>query len=132
MFLKYFNAEDASQIAIGALAVSMPIAFTQEAWDMASNLGLLNIFGLVFISVALIAHYVYASTFRSQVEHRFKEYLLRIVVAYAITLFVVAVLLLLLDKFPILHATDIAVKRLIIIATPASLGAIIVDSLDKE
>lgn len=131
-FSRYFNAEDASQIVIGALAVSMPIAFTQEAWEMARTLSLVNILGLLMMSLCLVAHYVYASTFQSQVERRFTDYLFRIFIAYTLTLIVVAILLLLLDKFPVVADPWLAVKRLIIISMPASLGAIIVDSLDKE
>jgi hypothetical protein len=37
-----------------------------------------------------------------------------------------------LDKFPLLTEPAIALKRLIVITMPASMGAIIVDSFDKE
>jgi len=37
-----------------------------------------------------------------------------------------------LPKFPILTDPLIALKRMIVITMPASMGAIIVDSLDKE
>ncbi len=129
---KYFNAEDASQIAIGALAVSMPIAFTQEAWDMAVTLGTWNVVGLWLMSILFIAHYVYVSTFQGEVKQRRRDYFFRIGIAYALTLLIVGLLLALLDKLPLFEEPMLAFKRLIIIAMPASLGAIIVDSLDKE
>ena len=44
----------------------------------------------------------------------------------------VALVLTALNQFPITTMPDIAIKRVIIVAMPASLGAIIVDSLDKE
>jgi hypothetical protein len=44
----------------------------------------------------------------------------------------VALVLLSLDKFPVISDPVIALKRLIIITMPASMGAIIVDSFDKE
>ena len=37
-----------------------------------------------------------------------------------------------LDKFPLLTDTMVAFKRLLVITMPASMGAIIVDSFDKE
>jgi len=37
-----------------------------------------------------------------------------------------------LDKFPLFTDTFVAFRRLIVITMPASMGAIIVDSFDKE
>ncbi len=51
---------------------------------------------------------------------------------YGVTLCVVIIVLFALNKFPILSETFIAVKRVIIISFPASMGAIVVDSFDKE
>lgn len=45
---------------------------------------------------------------------------------------VVSLVLIAFDKFPLLTEPVIALKRLIIITMPASMGAIIVDSFDKE
>ena len=44
----------------------------------------------------------------------------------------VALVLLSLNKFPVMLDPVIALKRLIIITMPASMGAIIVDGFDKE
>jgi uncharacterized membrane protein len=57
---------------------------------------------------------------------------LRIVIAYLIAALVVALVLFSLGKLPLFSDTMIALKRLIIITMPASMGAIIVDSFDKE
>jgi len=37
-----------------------------------------------------------------------------------------------LNKFPLLTDPTVAIKRLIVVAMPASMGAIVVDSFDKE
>lgn len=128
----YFNKEDASQIAVGAFAMSMPIAFTQEAWQMAENLPLFNLALLATISLSFLTMYTYYSLFQGNISHRLLGYIVRIIVAYVITLSVVALVLVALDKFPIITDPTLALKRLVIISMPASLGAIIVDSLDKE
>jgi uncharacterized membrane protein len=128
----YFNTEDASQIAIGAFALAMPIAFTQEAWNMAITLPWYNLLLLVVLSVFFLSHYAYYSLFQGAVSHRLLGYIIRVALAYFITLFVVILVLVALNKFPLFTEPAIAMKRLIIIAMPASLGAIIVDSLDKE
>ncbi len=43
-----------------------------------------------------------------------------------------ALILISIDKFPITTDPIVAIKRLIVIGMPASMGAIIVDGLDKE
>lgn len=128
----YFNSEDASQIGIGAFAMSMPIAFTQEAWSMAETLPLGNLFLLGVLSLFFLTIYTYFSLFQSDIKQRVASYIIRIILAYLITLFVVFLILIALNKFPLIHEPALAFKRLIIIAMPASLGAIIVDSFDKE
>ena len=60
------------------------------------------------------------------------SYLLRIVLAYSITVVVVGMVLLSLDKLPLLTDPFLAVKRSLVISMPASMGAIVVDGLDKE
>jgi hypothetical protein len=57
---------------------------------------------------------------------------LHIVLAYTIAGFVVALILLALNKFPIAQDPATAFTRLVVITMPASMGAIIVDSFDKE
>lgn len=64
-------------------------------------------------------------------RYRVGVFLLRIVFAYAIAAVVVLVLSA-LGKFPLWSEPGVALKRLVVIAMPASMGAIIVDSLDKE
>jgi len=59
-------------------------------------------------------------------------YLLRVFIDYAVTLCVVIIVLFALNKLPVFSDTYIAVKRVIIISFPASMGAIVVDSFDKE
>lgn len=59
-------------------------------------------------------------------------FILRVFFAYLMAALVVALILLALNKFPILSDATLAMKRLIVIAMPASMGAIIVDSFDKE
>jgi len=59
-------------------------------------------------------------------------FLWRIAIAYTITAIVVALVLFSLGKFPLLTDTLVAFKHLIVIKMPVSMGAIIVDSFDKE
>lgn len=128
----YFNLEDIGQITIGAFALAVPISFSQEAWDLGETLSWYNLTLILTLSVSFLALFAYQSIFQGSVSKRFFVYVFRVFAAYALTLIVVALLLFALDKFPLLDDPITAVKRLIIVAMPASMGAIIVDSIDKE
>lgn len=128
----YFNSEDLGQISIGAFALSVPIAFSQEAWDLAASLPMGNLLLVVGLSLGFIALYAYQSVFQARIHSRILVFLLRIILAYTLTLVVVSIVLLALDKWPLLTEPYLALKRTLLIAMPASMGAIIVDSFDKE
>jgi len=126
------NLEDIAQIIIGAFALAVPISFSEEAWRLGETLPLFNLFLIVVLSVGFLALFAYQSVFQGNILHRNFIFIFRVIIAYLITLFVVSLVLLSLDKFPILTEPVLAIKRLIIIAMPASMGAIMVDSFDKE
>ncbi|MDY0403882.1 DUF2391 family protein [Sulfurovum sp.] len=126
------NLEDIAQIIIGAFALAVPISFSEEAWRLGETLPLFNLLLVVILSVCFLALFAYQSVFQGDILHRNFVFIFRVVIAYAITLGVVSLVLLSLDKFPLLTEPILAIKRLIIIAMPASMGAIVVDSFDKE
>lgn len=128
----YFNGEDASQIAIGAFAMALPISFSEEVWLLAETLPLANLLLISVLSLFFLIYFAYFSIFQADIKQRIAMFIFRIIIAYLITLIVVALVLTALNQFPITTMPDIAIKRVIIVAMPASLGAIIVDSLDKE
>lgn len=127
-----FNLEDASQVAIGAFALAVPISFSEEAWKLGETLPLSNLLMIFILSISFLGFFAYESVFQGNIKHRVPVFLLRIAIAYTITALVVALVLLSLNKFPLFIDTAIAFKRLIVITMPASMGAIIVDSFDKE
>ncbi|GAA0421535.1 DUF2391 family protein [Cocleimonas flava] len=127
-----FNLEDASQVAIGSFALAVPISFSEEAWRIGEKLPLSNLFLVFILSVTFLSFFAYGSVFQSNIKYRVPVFVVRIIIAYLIAAFVVALVLSSLDKFPLLTEPDIALRRLIVITMPASMGAIIVDSFDKE
>ncbi|WP_427981701.1 DUF2391 family protein [Agarivorans sp.] len=127
-----FNMEDASQVFVGAFALAVPISFTEEAWRLGETLALSNIFMLLGLSLIFLALFSYQSVFQRQINHRLPVFVLRIVIDYVMAAMVVALVLLCIDKLPLLSEPIVALKRIIIIAMPASMGAIVVDSFDKE
>jgi uncharacterized membrane protein len=127
-----FNLEDASQVTIGAFALAVPISFSEEAWKLGETLPLSNLLMIFILSISFLGFFAYESIFQGNIKHRVPVFLWRIAIAYTITALVVALVLFSLNKFPLFIDTAIAFKRLIVITMPASMGAIIVDSFDKE
>ncbi|MEI8593407.1 DUF2391 family protein [Photobacterium sp. Hal280] len=127
-----FNAEDLGQIVIGAFALGVPISFSEEAWQLSESLPLLNLSVLVVLTLAFMGLYAYQSMFGQNIRKRVPVFLVRVFGAYLITYLVVCLILFSLNQFPLIDNWVVAVKRALIIAMPASMGAIIVDSFDKE
>ncbi|EHY0996572.1 DUF2391 family protein [Vibrio parahaemolyticus] len=131
--MKYsFNFEDASQIFVGAFALAVPISFSEEAWRLGETLPIPNLLMLLGLSVVFLTLYTYESVFQRNIVERKFVFVLRIMVAYLITALVVVLVLFCINKLPLISEPLVALKRVIIISMPASMGAIVVDSFDKE
>lgn len=117
---------------IGAFTLAVPISFSEEAWRLGETLALPNLIALICVSVVFLSLYTYQSVFQGNIENRVFSYVLRIIIAYGLASLVVAITLMCLNKFPLLTDPTVAIKRLIVVAMPASMGAIVVDSFDKE
>ncbi len=128
----HFNLEDISQIIVGAFALSVPIAFSQEAWQAGETLPAFNLMLIIVLTLSFLGFYAYQGIFQHDIRARVLVFVFRVIIAYAITVAVVSLVLLALDKLPLLTDTTLALKRIIIISMPASIGAIVVDGLDKE
>ena len=127
-----FNLEDISQISIGAFALAVPISFSEEAWKLGESLPSINLFFVFTLSITFLAFFAYQSVFQGKIQNRIGAFFIRIIIAYLITGCIVALVLFSIDKFPIGSDPLVAIKRLIVISMPASMGAIVVDGLDKE
>jgi len=127
-----FNFEDASQIFVGAFALAVPISFSEEAWRLGETLPIQNLLMLLSLSVIFLTLYTYESVFQKQIKARKLVFIFRILIAYMMTALVVALVLFCLNKLPFAEDPFTAIKRIIVITMPASMGAIVVDSFDKE
>ena len=127
-----FNLEDASQVAIGSFALAVPISFSEEAWKLSETLPAINIILMFILSIIFLAFFAYESVFQGDIAYRIPVFIARILIAYVVASLVVLLVLTALNKFPLISDPVVAIKRLVIIAMPASMGAIIVDGFDKE
>lgn len=132
MKFKKLDFEDLSQLIIGASVLSVPIAFTEEAWNLSKTIPILNLGIIVFLTLGFIGIYAFKGIFQGHIKKRKATFVKRVLIDYGVTLVVVVIVLFALNKFPINTEPLIALKRVIIISFPASMGAIVVDSFDKE
>jgi uncharacterized membrane protein len=126
------NSEDIMQVIVGASALSVPVAFSEESWNLGRTLPLQNIMLLVALSLLFINLYSFHSIFQRNIRHRAGAFLSRTLLDYGVTLLVVFVVLLALNRMPLLTEPLVAVKRALVLSFPASMGAVVVDSFDKE
>ena len=115
-----FNLEDANQVMIGAFTFVVPISFSEEAWRMGETLPVLNLSILMSISLIFLAFYTYQNVFQGDIKDRVFAYVARILITSAMTALVVGFILFSRNKLPISEEPLVALKRLIIIAMPAS------------
>lgn len=126
------NAEDIIQVIVGASACSVPVAFSEESWNLGRTLPVQNIILLIALSLLFTNLYSFYSIFQKNVRHRMGVFISRTLIDYAVTLLVVFVVLFALNRMPLMSEPIIALKRVLVLSFPASMGAVVVDSFDKE
>lgn len=127
-----FNSEDAAQVLVGSFSLAVPIAFTEEAWRLGESLPWPNLALVFALSLSFLGLFAYQSVFDGEISDRIAHFCLRLILGYGLALSVVAIVLLSLNRFPLFDEPLVTLRRLVVVGMPASMGAIVVDSLDKE
>lgn len=124
-----FKPRDVMQVIVGASLLSVPVAFTEETWVLGAELPLVNVLGLTALSLLFIGLFVYYNFYRFNFKGHVFEFIKRITGIYFISLLIVALLLTLINKCP--WSTDYltAIKRILIVAFPASMSAAVSDAI---
>lgn len=120
---------DIMQLIIGATLLSTPIAMTEEVWKLGQVLPWSNIVSLVTLSVVFTSLFVYYNFYRQNLKEHLGEFLKRIILIYLITLLVSFLVLRLLNQAPLDITWSITLKRMVIVAFPASMSAAVADML---
>jgi len=124
-----FRPRDVLQVLVGSTLLAVPVMFTEEVWVLGSTLPTRNIIFLNVLSLIFIAAFVYFNFYRlNLVGHRL-EFTKRVVSIYILSFLVVALLLTLVDGAPWKTDWLLAVKRVVIIAFPASMSAAVADMI---
>jgi uncharacterized membrane protein len=126
------NLEDIIQVVVGASALSVPVAFSEESWNLGRTLPAYNIILLIVLSLLFVNLYSFQIIFQGNIRHRISTFISRTIIDYCITLIIVFIVLSALNRMPILSEPVVAIKRIFILSFPASMGAVVVDSFDKE
>ena len=120
---------DILEVIVGASILSIPVAFTKEVWNMGDDLHWMNIIALSAVSLLFLGSFIYYTSYRKRLELFRKEYYKRIFFTYFLSILVVGLLLFIVDKAPWFTDFDIALKRTIIGAFPASMSATVTDNI---
>jgi uncharacterized membrane protein len=121
---------DIMQIIAGSSVLAVPVAFTQETWDLGQNLPILNVIILAIISLVFISAYVFFNFYRDLFHQYFTHFIKRVLAIYLVSLIVVGILLSVIQVAPWGENFILALKRTIIVGFPASMSAAISDAID--
>jgi len=128
-FMVEFHLRDLMQVIVGASILAIPISLTEEVWKLGEELPLINIILLSLLSLLFIFLFVYYNFYRFNLGDYKLEYIKRSLSIYIFSLLVVGVLLTLINKCPWQTDYILALKRIIIVAFPASMSAAVTDVL---
>jgi uncharacterized membrane protein len=124
-----FRPRDLMQIIVGASILAVPVAFTEETWNLGKQLPLANVLVLSALSVLFIALFVYFNFYRFNFKGNVLQYGKRVVAVYLFSLLVVGLILTIIQKCPWGTDNVLALKRMLIVAFPASMSAAVSDTL---
>lgn len=128
-FMVEFHPRDVMQVIVGASILAVPVAFTEETWKLGQELPLLNVITLSSISFCFISLFVYFNLYRHNLKDHLFEYIKRVFFTYVLSLMVVGLLLTIIERCPWTTDPVIAIKRILIVAFPASMSAALSDVL---
>ncbi|NQT20751.1 MAG: DUF2391 family protein, partial [Planctomycetes bacterium] len=109
--------------------LAVPVAFTEETWNLGEKLPTANIMMLSGLSIIFIALFVFFNFYRFNFRGHILEYCKRVFATYVFSLLVVGVLLTIIQKCPWGIDNVLAIRRILIVAFPASMSAAVSDAL---
>jgi uncharacterized membrane protein len=123
-----FGRQDQVEIIVGACIMGFPAATTAEIWELGESLSLGRVIMFAvssFVVLALTIHVLHGHG--SAASNRY-HYVVRVLNTYGLTVVVCAFMLLGLGQLDFFDEPLTGLKRIIIVAFPASFAATAVDS----
>ncbi|MBD3391617.1 MAG: DUF2391 family protein [Chitinivibrionales bacterium] len=124
-----FRPRDLMQVIVGASILAVPVAFTEETWRLGETLGFSRVLALSALSLLFIGAFVYFNFYRYMLKEHAVEYVKRSAAIYVFSLLVVGTILTIIGKCPWGADTALALKRVLIVAFPASMSAAVSDTM---
>jgi uncharacterized membrane protein len=124
-----FRIRDMMQTVVGASILAIPAAYTEEAWNLGRDLPVANISAIALISILFIATFVFFNFYKSYIAEFQAQFVIRVITTYAVSFVVVAILLTVIGQCPWGTDNALALKRIVVVAFPASMSATITDAL---
>lgn len=124
-----FRIRDAMQTVVGASILAIPAAYTEEAWNLGRDLPVANISAIGLISILFIATFVYFNFYKGYIAEFRAQFLIRVITTYVVSVVVVAILLTVIEQCPWGIDNALALKRIVVVAFPASMSATVTDAL---
>jgi uncharacterized membrane protein len=121
-----FRLEDVAQLAAGACVMGLPVALTEEVWNLGESLSLGRTFMVLLLSVITMGALIWGLFYGKRINEFPGSFLTRAISAYLVTFAVAFLLLWLFDKAP-LDDLSVALTRTVLVAFPASFAAVAVD-----
>lgn len=120
---------DIIQIVIGSCILALPVAYTEEVWNLGRTLPMINILLVLFISLLFISFFIYFNFYKGVFKGYQFDFIKRVLATYFISFFVVTFLLLLFEMAPWISDPILAFKRSVLVTFPASLSATVADMI---
>lgn len=120
---------DVMQLIVGATLLSVPVAFTEEVWLLGEILPWRNVIGLLLISVIFLSLFLYYNFYRNHFRQHKGAFVTRLLVLYLTSFLVSLLVLALLGQASFSFDIGVVVKRVILVAFPASMSAAVADMI---
>lgn len=121
-----FRLEDFGQLVAGACVMALPVALTEEVWDLGETLSLGRTLAILVVSVLTLASFVWGLFYGRRITQYLGQFFKRVISAYLVTFFLALFLLYLFEKAP-LDELGTTLTRTILVAFPSAFAATAVD-----
>jgi uncharacterized membrane protein len=124
-----FYIRDVVQVIVGATILAVPVAFTEEVWELGATMPNWNVFYLWGLSIVFICLLVYHNFYQNHIRTHWGEFLKRVLSIYILSLLVAGTIMFIIGQASIDIGWVISLKRMIIVAFPASMSAAVADMI---
>ena len=126
-----FRMRDVAEIAVGGCVLAFPVTVTEEVWNLGAELSLPHALWFSLGSLLFLALTIYFLHDHAEFKTH-NAFVRRVIVTYGLTLMISAMLLLGVDRLELLDDPATGLKRMILVAFPASFAATVVDSFGSR